>query len=179
MPTLGPVGFEKATKEAVKALPRRVAKGKPPKPKPKAPVGRPTTYKHEYCEMVVNLGREGKSPAQIATALGVLREILYLWAKKYPEFLTAIKMAKQCEQTWWESQGADNLGKAPFQANVWKTSMQARFRDDYTERRVTEITGAAGGPIKTENVTTLDASGLDGDARATLRGLLTAARGKG
>ena len=62
-----------------------------------------------------------------------------------------------------------------FNALVWKTSVQARFRDDYTERTQTEITGKSGGPVKIEakTVTTKD---MSPEQRAALRDLLLAAR---
>lgn len=141
----------------------------------KRAVGRPSLYEPTFCERVVALGAEGKSPVQIAVALGCLRENLYDWARKHPEFSTALRRAKEAEQNWWETKGAENLGNTPFQAQVWRTSMQARFREDYTERRVNELTGPDGGPIKTEHAV-VDASDLDPSERAALRAVLKAAK---
>ena len=52
---------------------------------------------------------------------------------------------------------------------VWSKSVAARFRDDYTERK--EVTGADGGPIKTESK--IDISGLDLDELEALEKALT------
>jgi hypothetical protein len=57
--------------------------------------------------------------------------------------------------------------------------MQARFRDDYTERKVTELTGKDGGAIQTETKMAIDASKLDPDAREALRAAALAALDKG
>jgi hypothetical protein len=54
--------------------------------------------------------------------------------------------AKAEEQKWWERAGQENLGADRFQQQVWRTSMQARFRDDYTERR--QLEGPDGGPLQ-------------------------------
>lgn len=113
------------------------------------PAGRPSLYKAEYCEQVIELGKEGKSPAQIASKLEVDRQTLANWGEKHPEFFAAITRAKVEEQNWWEQKAQENLGNREFNAPVWKTSMQARFRDDYTERR--EHTGAEGKPLVPEN----------------------------
>lgn len=98
-------------------------------------VGRPSQYEPEYCERVIELGRQGKSPAQIASELGVVRQTLYNWAGQHPEFLAALTRAKIEEQRWWEDIGQSALFADKFQAQVWAKSMQARFRDDYTERQ--------------------------------------------
>lgn len=103
--------------------------------------GRPSDYKTEYCERVIELGRAGKSPVQIAVALGVPRTTMLSWADKHEEFSTALMLAKECEQDWWESQGQQSLTADRFNATVWTKSMQARFREDYTEHKKTEISG--------------------------------------
>lgn len=105
------------------------------------PGGRPSEYDPSFCEKVVELGRNGKGPAQIASALGVARSTLYDWADAHPEFSTAITRAKTEEQAWWENTGQDSLFADKFQPVIWSKSMQARFRDDYTERRDLNHTG--------------------------------------
>ena len=62
-----------------------------------------------------------------------------------------------------------NLRRDKFNAMVWSKSVAARFRDDYTERK--EVTGADGGPIKTESK--IDISGLDLDELEALEKALT------
>ncbi len=142
----------------------------------KRPVGRPNTYKDEYCEFVVELGRQGCSPMEIAAELGVCRATLHSWRDSHPEFLAALRTAKAFEQAWWEKTGRNALYADKFQANVWHKSMQARFREDYTERK--EITGADGGAVKIES-NVVDSRELDADQRAALRNILLAAKAKG
>jgi predicted metal-dependent phosphotriesterase family hydrolase len=79
------------------------------------------------------------------------------------------------EQRWWEQAGRGGMYLDKFNALVWKTSMQARFRDDYTERKVTEVSGPDGGAIKTETVTKIDTRGLDEEQRQVLKAALQAA----
>ena len=113
--------------------------------------GRPSTYKQEYCEQVVELGKQGKSQVQIAVALQVSRSTMQSWADQHLEFSAALMRAKECEQDWWENAGQTGLTADKFNATVWSKSMQARFRDDYTERR--EVAGVPDRPIETKEVT--------------------------
>jgi hypothetical protein len=75
---------------------------------------------------------------------------LHDWRSQHPEFSTAFNEAKTIEQVWWEEQGRKSLWADKFQASVWHKSMQARFRDDYTETQRTELTGAGGGAVQIE-----------------------------
>jgi hypothetical protein len=113
------------------------------------PAGRPSLYDPSYCETVVELGREGKSPAQIAARLDVARSTLIEWASMHPEFSTALTRAKTLEQNWWEEQGQIALTSDRFNSAVWSKSMSARFREDYTERQSHEHAGKDGAPINT------------------------------
>jgi len=157
----------------------RVKKAQPEAAPAKRPVGRPSMYRPEYCELAIEIGKRGGGPNDIACEIGVLRENLYEWAKVHPEFLTALKQAKQHEQKWWENKGIEGLGADKFNAMVWKVSMQARFRDDYTEKKITEVTGKDGGAIQTETKMAIDASNLDPDAREALRAAALALLDKG
>lgn len=110
--------------------------------------GRPTDYLPEYCERVVDLGREGKSVVQMACEIGVHKDTLYEWAKVHADFSDAFTYARQCAQCWWENKGQSGLDQSGFNASLWSRSMAARFPADYTERKQTELTGANGGPVE-------------------------------
>ena len=58
--------------------------------KPKAnPVGRPTEYKPEYCQMLIDHGRKGYSFEAFGGVVCVSKQTLYSWCKSFPEFLDA------------------------------------------------------------------------------------------
>lgn len=143
----------------------------------KRPVGRPTKYKPEYCERVLELAEGGSGPAEYAADFGVDRTTLYDWAAAHEEFSTSLSRAKILEQAWWERAGRNGMYLDKFNALVWKTSVQARFRDDYTERKVTEVSGPEGGAIKFE-AKTVDARSLDPEQREALKQILLAAKGE-
>lgn len=96
---------------------------------------RPTLYKPEYCDEVVELGKAGKSFAQMASAFDVSRQTIDNWATAHPEFLEALNRATAHCQAWWEDTGMSGMMSPGFNAAVWKKSVEARFRDDYTERK--------------------------------------------
>jgi len=114
--------------------------------------GRPTDYRPEYCERVIELGRTGASVVEMAAEIGVARATLEAnWTANHPEFLEAFTQAKQLSQVWWEKMGRENLivpQGITFQATVWSRSMAARFPADWRESSKTEISGPNGGPIE-------------------------------
>lgn len=116
-------------------------------------VGRPSDYRPEHCQQVIELGKQGKSVTQMACALDVAKSTLYLWEQNIPEFSDALTRARQWSQDWWENKGQGGLDSGGFNASLWSRSMAARFPEDYTERQKRELTGGNGGPVET--VTTI------------------------
>ena len=55
---------------------------------------RPTKFKPEYCELVINTMAEGKSLAAAAARLRVARSTFYEWAKNHPEMAEAVAIGK-------------------------------------------------------------------------------------
>jgi len=143
----------------------------------KAKMGRPTKYTPEIAQQVFEYMSQGYSLDGAAGFIGISHDNMYRWAGQYSDFSAALSRAKQLEQIHWEQMGLQGMFADKFNAMVWKTSMQARFREDYTERKVQELTGKDGGAIQTEVKASIDATALDPDARATLRAALKAAKG--
>lgn len=111
------------------------------------PAGRPSKYNPKFCDEVIKLGAEGKSPEQISAVIDVPRNTMDSWAAVHPEFSEALKRAKELEHAWWEDVGVKALFADKFQQQVWAKSMQARFRDKYTEKQQLEHTGANGAAL--------------------------------
>jgi transposase len=57
--------------------------------KGKHPGGRPTSYKPEYCEMLVEHMAQGLSFESFAAVTDTWKAALYDWVKTYPEFSNA------------------------------------------------------------------------------------------
>jgi hypothetical protein len=130
-------------------------------------VGRPSLYKPEHCDMVLDLGKKGKSMVQMAAHFDVDRETLNYWAATNPDFSAALTRAKVHSQCWWEDQGQAGLASRDFNAPLWHKNVASRFREDYTDRK--EVTGANGGPV---TVASVDLRGLSDAELATMQTLL-------
>jgi transposase-like protein len=141
----------------------------------KRPVGRPSKYKPEYCERILEMAAEGASMAEYAAEFGIDRTTLFDWRDQHEEFSTALARAKILEQAWFEREARMNMKNKEFNANLWYRSALSRFRDDYAEKRITEVSGPDGGAIKTETVAKIDTRTLDESQRELLRAALTSA----
>ena len=66
-------------------------------------MARPSKYDPAFCEKIVALGKLGKSKAQIASELGVVRNTLDNWATQHPEMVIALRDAQEYVLAWWEN----------------------------------------------------------------------------
>lgn len=109
--------------------------------------GRPTKYRPEMCEMVVEWGRQGKSRAWMASELDIAKSTLQLWEAEHEDFSAAMTRAMAHSQRWWEDKGQTGLDNREFNGSVWSRSMGARFPDDWRESTKQELTGANNTPL--------------------------------
>jgi hypothetical protein len=110
--------------------------------------GRPSMYRPEHCQRVIEMGEQGKSLTQMAARLGVDKASVIRWREEHEEFRTALARAMTLSQDWWEEQGQRGVSDKNFNATLYNKIVASRFREDYSERH--EITGANGGAIKIE-----------------------------
>lgn len=142
------------------------------------PVGRPTDYRPEYCARVVQLGKEGKSRAQIASALDTTRVTLLAWERTNPEFLAAMTRATDEALAWWEEQGRCGLAMgSAFNAALYGKCMAGRFPNEPYRNQIA-LTGADGGALQIEDRRQIDPSMLPPDQRLLFATLLRQALAK-
>lgn len=65
--------------------------------------GRPTDYKPEYCQMLLEHCREGRSFDTFAAIVGVSRNTVRNWRESNPEFLVASEEGGVLLELWWEN----------------------------------------------------------------------------
>jgi len=114
--------------------------------------GRPSKYKPEYCKMLKQHLIEGLSYESFAGLLGVSRESLYEWERKFKEFADTKKQYIEAARLFWEKMGrAGASGQITgFNCTAWLFTMKNRF--GYRDRQDLNIAGEGGGPIKYQNL---------------------------
>lgn len=101
------------------------------------PAGRPTKYKPEYCERIVELGKQGMSVVEMACEIGVARSTLEAeWTEKHPKFSEAFVRAREESQAWWERTGRVGMQSKSIDAAIFSRSMSARFPHDWREKQL-------------------------------------------
>lgn len=89
-------------------------------------VGRPTKYKPEYCEQVIEYMRTGAAKKELALELNIHIDTLYEWSEVHPEFSEAIKKGVCLSEGWWVREGRKNLENGHFQTALWYINMKNR-----------------------------------------------------
>ena len=110
--------------------------------------GRPPTYRPEFCERIIELGKLGYSQARMAAALDVSKQTITDWAKRHVEFSDALSRARTYAQSWWEQEAQTGLKNREFNAGIWDKSVKSMFREDYTDRTINEVVGKDDGAIE-------------------------------
>ena len=149
---------------------------------PKRPVGRPSTYRPEMCEQLIEAMAGGHSAEAGAARIGISARSLFEWQKLHPEFLMAIQEGRHRAVLFWESLAIDVARGKPGNSQMITLALKNRSRAAsgwHHDVQKTELTGADGGAIQTEVKTTIDASALAPEARAALRAAILAAKGAG
>lgn len=148
--------------------------------KPRHPGGRPTSYKTEFCERVVELMAEGRSLDGCAALLGVHPDSLYVWQNLHPEFSEAIRAGRAAATTFWETRLIDIAQGGPGNAQAIGWALRNRSRAAagwHHDTQRLEHSGPDGAPVQVAQVTTLDASRLTPEQRDALRAALLAVKG--
>lgn len=100
--------------------------------KPKGYVfGRPTKYKEEYCQQLIDHMEQGLSYESFAGVVSVSKQTIYDWEKSNPDFLDAKKTGTEKCRLFWEKTGIGGLWgskEANFNSAVWIFNMKNRFR---------------------------------------------------
>lgn len=103
-------------------------------------MGRPTDYKPEFCERVIDLMSEGASKAEVASELCRSYQTFLNWQAAHPEFLEAVKEGERLSQGWWERLGREGAsGVKPVNPTVYIFNMKNRFKDDWSDTSRQEI----------------------------------------
>lgn len=88
--------------------------------KEKRKVGRPTDYKSEYCQMLIEHMAQGHSFESFAAVINKNRDTLYDWTVRHKEFLDAKKEGLDKSLLWFEERGRFGMKQGKdFNATVF------------------------------------------------------------
>ena len=96
------------------------------------PGGHPTDYKPEYCDLVIEHMKKGKSVRSFAALCDVCFKTVYNWMDKFPEFLSAVERGKQYAYAWWEEQGINGL----YDSSIVETASDGTVTKSFTKINV-------------------------------------------
>lgn len=114
--------------------------------KPKV-LGRPTKYKEEYCEQLIEHMSEGLSFESFGAVIDVNSDTLHEWVKVHPVFSDAKKMAFTKCRLFWEKIGIEGIWNVEGKSlNTGNYCFQMKNRFKWTDK--VEVT--------TENVTPIE-----------------------
>lgn len=126
---------------------KKVVKKAENKPVCNAKIGRPTKYRPEYDELIVEIMKTGASVVEFCAEVGIDRDTPQEWCKNYESFSLAFTRAKLLCQAWWERQGRTHLEDVTipleesrrFNDRLWTKNVVCRFRDDWAEKKTVTI----------------------------------------
>ncbi len=130
------------------------------------PIGRPTDYTPEIAADICSWIARGKSLQKFCEQDGTPDQTsVYRWLSKFPEFLQMYTRARE-DQADTHADGLVDLSDTATPETVHVVKLQTETRKwiaaklkprKYGDRTTTELTGADGGPIKTEGTGNFDA----------------------
>jgi len=71
--------------------------------------GRPTLYKKEYCQRVIEIMKDGGSQAECAAEFYIAKATFFEWVKTYPDFKDAVSIGKTLSEAWWTKKGQTHI----------------------------------------------------------------------
>jgi len=127
---------------------------------PEYTFGRPSDYKPEYCQMLIEHMAKGGTFEGFAGVVNTTFKTLHNWAKKYPDFLHAKKLAFAKSKMFWDTIGLRIVISGRGNIKGWMYNMSNRF--NWKESLDLNVGGQPGNPLNMNNVS-IDVSKLTTD----------------
>ena len=86
----------------------------------KRKIGRPTKYRKEMEEEVIEYGKKGYTMEMVAAALGINKDTLYVWIEEKPNFSDAIARMKGFQCAYWDNWGMQNMQSRDFNSRLFE-----------------------------------------------------------
>jgi hypothetical protein len=144
--------------------------------------GRPTLYRREMCDRLVEAMAEGLTAEAAAARIGISARSLFYWQQQHPEFLQAIQEGRQRSQLWWEERALAMANGEAGNTQIVMLGLRNRSRAATGWNNDTvklEHTGPEGGPVEVKAEHKIDIAALEPEQRDQLREILLAAKALG
>jgi transposase len=119
-------------------------------------LGRPSKYKPEYCERIVEFMGKGFSVEAFAGDIMVHVDSIYEWEKVYPDFSEAKKLAFGKNRIFWENIALQHMtsgDKDPkINSAIWIFNMKNRFKWRDMQEIKQEVTGNQTITVNQDNI---------------------------
>lgn len=103
--------------------------------------GRPTKYRQEMGDRVIEMMREGASKLEVCADLDISYDTFLAYQERHPEFLESVKRGEDLSEAWWTHLGRMGAtGEMPnANATFFVFNMKNRF--NWSDRRDVHQTG--------------------------------------
>lgn len=108
--------------------------------------GRPTEYRPEYDDLIVQRANEGACFTEFAAEVGVSRQTLHNWKKAHPSFLDAYTRAEQVGEAHWAKKLRTEL-MIDNKANAPLVKLYFANRFNWSDKTTNEHTGKDGAAL--------------------------------
>jgi hypothetical protein len=117
------------------------------------PQGRPSKYKPEYDQMLIDHMASGLSYLSFAGEIGVCEDTLFEWEKHHVSFSESKKIGFAKNRTWWEKMGNAHIthvdskfeSSPKLNSTVFIFNMKNRFPREWRDR--VEVSGDKEAPL--------------------------------
>lgn len=139
-----------------------------------AAMGRPTKYKPEYCQRLIEHCKQGLSRRALCAELEISANTFYTWVKEHKDFQDAYEAGEAIASDFYEkAMLSGGMGKIKgFNVMALTFLMKNRYPREFRDRQDIELSGKDGGPIETAH-TSKEAQHLtDAELKKRLRTIL-------
>jgi hypothetical protein len=144
--------------------------------------GRPTLYRREMCDRLVDAMAKGLTAEAAAARIGISARSLFYWQQQHLEFLQSIQEGRQRSQLWWEERALAMANGEAGNTQIVMLGLRNRSRAATGWNNDTvklEHTGPEGGPVEVKAEHKIDIAALSHEQRDQLREILLAAKALG
>ena len=118
-------------------------------------IGRPSKYDPKFCDILIDVMKDGGHVAMICCTLGIVKETFYNWIKDHEEFKKAYEIAKMYNEAYYEELGRRlATGSAPKGANATAYAIIMNNKFGWSKRESSDL---AAQTINIQNMNVLQA----------------------